>query len=154
MSAPLWRGWLFVVMERPAACGRFKTFGIDSSRRLWLTTPLQLRFRSFFRNCPLPNTHLRRHVIVPTIILRPTSGGTSWHRPVRRALPSTPTVFHHQQRIPRCPLVLSTRYALPRSSRATPTHRDRPRRLRNGAESACASTVCALRGTIPRRVQR
>jgi hypothetical protein len=29
-------------------------------------------------------------------------------------------------------------------------HGDRPRRLRAGAESACASTVCALRGTLPR----
>src|SRR6202171_404624 len=27
MSAPLWRGWLFVVMVRPAACARYKTFG-------------------------------------------------------------------------------------------------------------------------------
>src|ERR1700680_2636122 len=73
--------------------GRFKTFGIDSRRRLRLITRLQSRFRFISRNFPLPTLLLRQHLILPTMLLHPTFGGTSWLRPARKALPSTPTVI-------------------------------------------------------------
>ena len=44
-----------------------------SDDRFWPLRVTPRYDRSCFRNCPIPNTHLRRHVIVPTIILRPTS---------------------------------------------------------------------------------
>src|ERR1700686_2590501 len=78
---------------RMTESGRFETFGIDSSRRLRLITRLQSRFRFISRNFPLPTLLLRQHLILPTMLLHPTFGGTSWLRPARKALPSTPTVI-------------------------------------------------------------
>src|ERR1700681_1365967 len=77
---------------------RFETFGVVKSCRLWLITRLQSRFRSICRDFPLPIYFCAPHVILPTMLLHPTFGGTSWRRPARRALRSIPTAISRSTR--------------------------------------------------------